>query len=107
MPGAAYVDAAALTPEQTAGTADGDPDAGAPVWSTRQAALLRAVDELRTTAALGDAAWEALRTYLDDAEAVELLVLAGWYRTIAYVANAVRLPVEPWAVPAPFPAATG
>ena len=32
---------------------------------------------------------------------LEFLVLAGWYRTISYVANGLLLEEEPWG--APFP----
>jgi alkylhydroperoxidase family enzyme len=97
----AYADAAALTPEQFTLTVTGAPDD--PAWSPRQSALLGAVDELHDTSHLSEPAWTALRAHLDETEALELLVLAGWYRTIAYVANGLTIETEPWA--APFPAA--
>ncbi|MFE4996300.1 hypothetical protein ACFRH4_34275 [Streptomyces mirabilis] len=49
----------------------------------------------------GDAAWSGLREHLDEPEVLELLVLAGWYRTIAYVANGARIEPEPWALALP------
>jgi hypothetical protein len=79
-------------------TVTGAPDD--PAWSPRQSALLRAVDELHADALLSDPAWAGLREHLDEPEALEFLVLAGWYRTIAYVANGVRIEPEPWARPA-------
>ncbi len=85
---ATYAEAAGLTPRQVTLTATGGPDH--PAWS-RQTALLRAVDELHDTARVGDAAWSGLREHLDEPEVLELLVLAGWYRTIAYVANGARI----------------
>ncbi|MET7699420.1 carboxymuconolactone decarboxylase family protein [Streptomyces sp. NPDC005485] len=98
---ATYAEPAGLTPEQVALTATGGPED--PAWSPRQTALLHAVDELHATSHLSDSAWHGLRAHLDEREALELLVLAGWYRTIAYVANGVRVEQEPWA--APFPEA--
>ncbi|MGW2516294.1 carboxymuconolactone decarboxylase family protein [Streptomyces sp. NPDC001617] len=96
---AAYAEVAGLAPHQATLTADGTPDD--PAWSPRQTALLRAVDELHDTARLTDATWSALRRHLDEPEALEFLVLAGWYRTIAYVANGARIEPEPWALTLP------
>ena len=92
---AAYADAAGLGPEQIPLTVTGSPDD--PVWTDRQRALLGAVDELHETARLSDDAWTALRAHLDEPEAIEFLVLAGWYRTIAYVLNGLEIEPEPWA----------
>ncbi|MER5338781.1 carboxymuconolactone decarboxylase family protein [Streptomyces mirabilis] len=96
---ATYAETAGLTARQVTLTTTGGPDH--PAWSGRQAALLRAVDELHDTARVGDAAWSGLREHLDEPEVLELLVLAGWYRTIAYVANGVRIEPEPWALALP------
>ncbi|MFI9757501.1 carboxymuconolactone decarboxylase family protein [Streptomyces sp. NPDC051963] len=96
---AAYAETAGLTPEQVALTASGTPDD--PAWSPRQTALLRAVDELHAGSRLSDTVWEDLRQHLGEAEALEFLVLAGWYRTIAYVANGLDIDPEPWALALP------
>ncbi|WP_427923823.1 carboxymuconolactone decarboxylase family protein [Streptomyces sp. cg40] len=96
---AAYAEAAQLTLEQVTLTATGTPDD--PAWSPRQSALLRAVDELDADAGLSDPVWSALREHLDEPEALEFLVLAGWYRTIAYIANGVGIAPEPWALALP------
>ncbi|MFD7709113.1 carboxymuconolactone decarboxylase family protein [Streptomyces sp. NPDC059785] len=100
---AAYADAAGLTPDLIALTVSGTPDD--PAWSPRQAALLRAVDELHDTVALTDPTWDGLRSHLTEVETLEFLVLAGWYRTIAYVLNGVRISPEPWALDFPPPPA--
>jgi hypothetical protein len=47
---------------------------------------------------VSDAAWSGLREHLDEPE---VLVLAGWYRTIAYVANGARIEPEAWALALP------
>ncbi|MFC8515200.1 carboxymuconolactone decarboxylase family protein [Streptomyces sp. NPDC057257] len=96
---ATYAETAGLTPYQITLTATGTPDD--PAWSPRQTALLRAVDELHASARLGDDTWAALREQLDEPGAIEFLVLAGWYRTIAYVANGVQIESEPWALALP------
>jgi alkylhydroperoxidase family enzyme len=92
---ATYAEAAQLTPEQVTLTVTGIPDD--PAWSPWQSALLRAVDELDAGARLSDPVRSGLRAHLDEPEALELLVRAGWYRTIAYVANGVVVTPEPWA----------
>ncbi|WP_369144298.1 carboxymuconolactone decarboxylase family protein [Streptomyces sp. R44] len=89
---------AGLGPELLRATATTDPT---PVVSERQAALLAAVDELHDTARLSESAWTALRGHYEDEQLLELLVLAGWYRTISYLANGLLLEEETWA--APFP----
>lgn len=38
----------------------------------------------------------------EDAQLLEFLVPAGWYRTISYLASALLLEEDPWG--APFPA---
>ncbi|WBB58043.1 carboxymuconolactone decarboxylase family protein [Streptomyces sp. WMMC500] len=91
---------AGLSPEQLRATADIDTAANTS-WPPRHAALLDAVDALHDTAHLPQPAWDALRVHYDDAQLLEFLVLAGWYRTISYLANGLLLDEEPWAVPFP------
>jgi alkylhydroperoxidase family enzyme len=97
------VHAAALSPQsglteaQIESTWHGGPDD--PVWTDKHRALLWAADELNDTATLGDAVWDELRAYYDDEQLIEFMVLAGWYRIIANVANVTRLAPEPWAIP--------
>jgi alkylhydroperoxidase family enzyme len=88
--------AVGLTAEQLTGTVTGDS-----AWNPRQAALLAAVDELHETASLSDSSWTDLADHLDTNQLLEFLILSGWYRMIAYLANALRLPAEPWAPPYP------
>lgn len=91
---------AGLTPEQLHATTTIE-DAAPDLWSPRQRALLDAVDELHDTAHLSQHRWDALRDHYDDTRLLELLVLAGWYRTIAYLANGLLLEQEPWATAYP------
>ena len=51
-----------------------------------------AVDELHDTNDLSDATWAALG--LTDEQRLDLLLLAGWYHAISFVARAARVPLE-------------
>jgi alkylhydroperoxidase family enzyme len=69
--------------------------ADAPGWSARQAAIIRAVDELHGSRTLGDANWEALRAAgLTDTQLIELPMLAGHYEMLAMTLNALRVPPD-------------
>ncbi|MFK0212924.1 carboxymuconolactone decarboxylase family protein [Streptomyces sp. NPDC090298] len=92
--------AAGLGPDLLRATADPDPSATVPL-TARQTALLAAVDELHDTARLSEPAWDALRVHYGDEQLLELLVLAGWYRTIGYLADGLLLEGESWATPFP------
>ena len=108
---AAFGRATGLTAQQIAATAADTPDAldtpGAPdaaVWTAADAALLRLADELHDSAAVSDELWSKLAAGYSEEQLLELLVIAGWYRLLAYVINGSRIPLEPWAPR--FPAST-
>lgn len=63
----------------------------------RTAVLVRAADELYDTATISSPTWASLATLYDEQQLIELLLLAGWYRTLSTVINAVEIPLEPWA----------
>jgi len=88
-----------LTPAQLRATATGD--AEDPAWGPRDRLLIRLADELHDTGTLSDALHDELAGGWRPDQLLELLVLAGWYRLIAYVANGARVAPKPWA--APFP----
>ena len=46
---------------------------------------------------MSDALWGTLATRFDHRQLLELLVIAGWYRLLSYVINAVGIEREPWA----------
>jgi alkylhydroperoxidase family enzyme len=69
--------------------------ADAPGWSARQAAIIRAVDELHAERTLSDATWEALRTGgLSETQLIELPLLIGHYEMLAMTLNALRVPPD-------------
>ena len=65
--------------------------------------LVRLADELHDTISVSDALWADLRAGLTEEAILQLLLMAGHYRTVAYLANGLRLPLEP-KVGRPFPA---
>jgi alkylhydroperoxidase family enzyme len=93
---------AQLTSTEIAATVHGDAMSGC--WKPPEAILIRLADELHDDCDVSDGLWAELRSTFDDQAILELLVMAGYYRTVAYVARGLRLPLEP-RVGLPFPQA--
>jgi alkylhydroperoxidase family enzyme len=73
-------------------------DAGDECWTDpAEVALLRAVDELHETSDVGDDCWAELERHITPEQALDLLLLAGWYHAISYAANGARVALEPGA----------
>ena len=81
-----------LTEAETRDLCANDPEATA--FGPRERLLLRLCDELHATANVGDALWSALAKEWSPAELVELIALAGYYHAIAFLTNALRVPLE-------------
>lgn len=88
-----FAGAARLTEAQVEATVQGDADASC--WTQAEQALLATVDALHERAKLSDAEWSRLREHFDEAQAMEVLLLCGFYRTVAYVVGGLDLPLEP------------
>lgn len=71
-------------------------------WAEDEAAILSLVDALHDRAAVPDALWVRLTRLFSTEQILELLVLAGLYHMVSFVANGLRLEPEPFA--ARFPA---
>ena len=71
-------------------------------WSPQEALLIRLCDALQAECDIDDELWLELRAVLSEEAVLELLLLAGFYRTVSYLTNALRLPLETYA--ARFPA---
>lgn len=67
----------------------------APGWSERDAALLRAADELHSDSRLSDATWATLAERFDTEDLVELTMLVGHYTMVAYALNSLGVRLEP------------
>jgi Carboxymuconolactone decarboxylase family len=94
-----FGDRAKLTPEQVRATFKGD--ATEPAWSDDERLLIRLVDELHDTAGISDQLWTTLIDAFRMDEIFELIALVGFYHTISFFANGLRLPAEHYAVRPP------
>lgn len=63
-------------------------------WSEREAALLSAVDALHERSTLSPEEFALLRAHFDEQQLLEILMLAGFYRTVSYLCNGLALPLE-------------
>ena len=97
-----FADEAGLTTEQIRATVHGDADSAC--WDRTDALLIRLADELHDSCSIGDELWTSLQAEFSEEAILELLAMAGYYRTVAYLANGLRLPLEPH-VGRPFPSA--
>jgi len=88
-----------LTEEQIRSLALGD--ASDACWSEEERTLIQLCDELHEQVTVTDATWEQLRHSFSDEAILELLLLAGFYRTVGYLTNALKLPLEPQATTFP------
>ena len=66
-------------------------------WADEDRATLTFVDELHGHGRVSDATWAAMRVRFSEATLIELLVLAGWYHAIAYLAGSAQVELESWA----------
>jgi alkylhydroperoxidase family enzyme len=94
-----FADRAKLTPEQVKATYRGD--AADPAWSEDERLLIRLVDELHDAAAISDQLWSALSAAFRMEEILEFIALVGFYHTISFFANGLRLRPEPFAARPP------
>lgn len=85
--------------EKAAATATAN--ANDPVWTAREAILIRLVDSLCDTADVDDALWADMEAHWTPEQILELLALTGFYHSISFIANATRLPAEPYAAALP------
>lgn len=67
-----------------------------PCWSDSERALLAICDGLHARCDVDDATWAAARVHVAEAALVEVVMLCGFYRTVAYLTAALRLPLEPF-----------
>ena len=75
-------------------TVNGEPEDFA---DERQRLLVRVADELHDAATVSDDLYASLEDHWTGAQIVELLVLAGFYRLVSYLVNALAIELEPWA----------
>jgi alkylhydroperoxidase family enzyme len=64
-------------------------------WSEREAALLRATDELHGEQTIRSQTWDVLARHFDPAQLIELLFTVGQYTTLSRITNALQIRLEP------------
>ncbi|MBO0719794.1 MAG: carboxymuconolactone decarboxylase family protein [Blastocatellia bacterium] len=82
-----------LTPEQVHATVHGNADD--PSWADEERLLIRLVDDLHDSADISEELWTALHGAFSVDQIFELIALAGFYHTVSFFANGLRLPLEP------------
>ena len=66
-------------------------------WSDDDRLLIRLCDSLHRDCTVNDELWADLIAHRSDEAMLELLMLAGTYRTVSYLVNSLQLPLEPGA----------
>lgn len=92
---AAFADRARLTEDQIASLVAGY--SADPCWDDDDRVLIDLVDTLHATCTVDDELWGRLTDRFSDEAILELLMLAGTYRTVSYLVNGLALPLEPGA----------
>jgi alkylhydroperoxidase family enzyme len=92
---AAFARAAGLSAEQILATVSGAADASC--WSKEEKILIATVDALNDRATLSDQEFTALSAHFSQEQILEVMMLAGFYRTVAYIANGLSIANEPGA----------
>jgi alkylhydroperoxidase family enzyme len=70
-------------------------------WSTGDAAIVRAADELFDEDRISDATWKALDEPFDERQLLDVLITTGGYRMVSMVLNTFGVPAEPKSEPFP------
>lgn len=91
-----FAERAGLTPQQvrslTFGAADDE------CWTEQRDRLAIAlVDELHDTSTVSDELWPSVSDEFSTPQVLDMMLLAGWYHAISYVARAAELDLEPFA----------
>ena len=95
-----FADRAALNSEQVRATVRGEADN--PVWSEEEKLLIQLADELHDASDISDQLWKDLAIAFSIEQIFELIALAGFYHTVSFFANSLRLRAEPYAAPLPL-----
>jgi 4-carboxymuconolactone decarboxylase len=67
---------------------------GAAGWSAREAALLRAVDELHAAQFISDATWQELSSHFDTRQLIDLVFAVGQYTMVSMALNSFGVQIE-------------
>jgi alkylhydroperoxidase family enzyme len=64
-------------------------------WSSADAAIVRAADELFDDDVISDGTWKALDDQFDERQLLDVLITTGGYRMVSMVLNTFGVPAEP------------
>jgi alkylhydroperoxidase family enzyme len=64
-------------------------------WGRDEQLLLTLCDQLHTRCAVDDELWRDLNATFTDEAIMELLMVAGFCRTVSHLTNGLKLPAEP------------
>lgn len=92
---AIFAPKAGLTSDQLASLVHGDADDAC--WRDPERLLIRLCDSLHQHCTVDDNLWDALNSAFSTEALLELVMLAGTYRTVSYLVNVLALPPEPGA----------
>ena len=67
----------------------------------RACLLIQLCDLLHDECRVADELWSELRILFPENALIEILMLAGFYRTVSYLTNAMDLPMEDVGIPFP------
>lgn len=70
-------------------------------FTDSQRLLLRLVDQLHESSTVSDDLWRGLAAVYDDAQLVELVMLAGLYHAVSFMTNALKIDKEAFGRPVP------
>ena len=89
---ATFATKAELDHDQLVSLTTGGPDDAC--WNDADRALIRFCDSLQAHCTIDGDLWRELSASHADEAILELLMLAGTYRTVSYLVNSLRLPLE-------------
>ena len=87
-----FAERVGLTEEQIVSTVKGG--AADSCWNAGEKALIAACDQLHETSDMDDATWANLKAHFSEEAILEILMLAGKYKMVSFLTNALRLPLE-------------
>ena len=90
---ALFAERVKLTRRQIEATVDG----GDADWTADERVLLDVCLDLDSTRNISDALWQKLTDHFTSEQILEIIALIGFYRTVSLHANALALPLEPFA----------
>jgi len=94
-----FKDKVSLSDEEVTALATLSPNEGP--WNAHEALILKLMDALHDNSRVEDDLWVALRAEFEELQLLELIMLAGFYHTVAYISNGLDLPLETYGAPLP------